>query len=146
MGGIGRLQKSGTVLICGMSHISGLLAAKNMILLGREVKFSRIMGFHITKCLKFRTLDTLQVMLSQMPCSSKFLSSSYCRKRRLDEVCLERFQQYCCAQSWILQVTTNNFSVIGLPTGGFTDCLLRYGALFVYGVDVGYGQVKILYF
>ncbi|XP_044476143.1 uncharacterized protein LOC123203745 isoform X4 [Mangifera indica] len=145
MGGIGRLQKSGTVLICGMSHISGLLAAKNMILLGR-VKFSRIMGFHITKCLKFRTLDTLQVMLSQMPCSSKFLSSSYCRKRRLDEVCLERFQQYCCAQSWILQVTTNNFSVIGLPTGGFTDCLLRYGALFVYGVDVGYGQVKILYF
>ncbi|XP_044476154.1 uncharacterized protein LOC123203747 isoform X4 [Mangifera indica] len=94
MGGLGRLQKSDTVLICGMSHISGLLAAKNMILLGR-VKFSRIMGFHITKCLKFRTLDTLQVMLSQMPCSSKFLSSSYSRKRRLDEVCLERFQQYC---------------------------------------------------
>lgn len=31
----------------------------------------------------------------------------------------------------------------GLPTGGFTDCLLQYGALFVYGVDVGYGQVKL---
>lgn len=29
----------------------------------------------------------------------------------------------------------------GLSTGGFTDCLLRYGASFVYGVDVGYGQV-----
>lgn len=29
----------------------------------------------------------------------------------------------------------------GLSTGGFTDCLLQHGALFVYGVDVGYGQV-----
>lgn len=32
----------------------------------------------------------------------------------------------------------------GLSTGGFTDCLLQYGASFVYGVDVGYGQVKYL--
>lgn len=29
----------------------------------------------------------------------------------------------------------------GLSTGGFTDCLLQYGASFIYGVDVGYGQV-----
>ncbi|KAF3637763.1 putative haloalkane dehalogenase-like [Capsicum annuum] len=29
----------------------------------------------------------------------------------------------------------------GLSTGGFTDCLLQYGTSFVYGVDVGYGQV-----
>ncbi|XP_038702842.1 putative rRNA methyltransferase YqxC isoform X2 [Tripterygium wilfordii] len=29
----------------------------------------------------------------------------------------------------------------GLSTGGFTDCLLQFGASFVYGVDVGYGQV-----
>ncbi|CAH8359545.1 unnamed protein product, partial [Eruca vesicaria subsp. sativa] len=26
----------------------------------------------------------------------------------------------------------------GFSTGGFTDCLLRYGAAHVYGVDVGY--------
>lgn len=32
----------------------------------------------------------------------------------------------------------------GLSTGGFTDCLLQYGASFVYGVDVGYGQVTSL--
>lgn len=32
----------------------------------------------------------------------------------------------------------------GLSTGGFTDCLLQYGASFVYGVDVGYGQVMPL--
>lgn len=29
----------------------------------------------------------------------------------------------------------------GLSMGGFTDCLLQRGALKVYGVDVGYGQV-----
>jgi 23S rRNA (cytidine1920-2'-O)/16S rRNA (cytidine1409-2'-O)-methyltransferase len=29
----------------------------------------------------------------------------------------------------------------GISTGGFTDCLLQAGALRVYGVDVGYGQV-----
>jgi len=34
----------------------------------------------------------------------------------------------------------------GLSTGGFTDCLLRYGAAHVYGVDVGYGQVSAKYF
>lgn len=29
----------------------------------------------------------------------------------------------------------------GLSTGGFTDCLLQRGAIKVFGVDVGYGQV-----
>lgn len=30
----------------------------------------------------------------------------------------------------------------GLSTGGFTDCLLQQGAVKVYGVDVGFGQVQ----
>lgn len=29
----------------------------------------------------------------------------------------------------------------GISTGGFTDCLLQYGAQKVYGIDVGYGDV-----
>ncbi|KAK9226365.1 hypothetical protein WN943_011412 [Citrus x changshan-huyou] len=115
------------------------------------------------------------------------------KKRRLDEICLERFQQYSRTyiQSWILQgkvfvdgkvvnkagTAVSDKAVVeiiaqvpkyvcraghkleaaieqlgvdvagkvaldsGLSTGGFTDCLLQYGASFVYGVDVGYGQV-----
>ncbi len=30
----------------------------------------------------------------------------------------------------------------GLSTGGFTDGLLQQGAVKVYGVDVGFGQVS----
>ncbi|XP_073099068.1 uncharacterized protein [Elaeis guineensis] len=79
------------------------------------------------------------------------------KRRRLDEVCLERFQQYSRTfiQSWIIQgykleAAIEQFGVdvvgkvaldSGLSTGGFTDCLLQQGASCVYGVDVGYGQV-----
>ncbi|XP_058101873.1 uncharacterized protein LOC131246030 isoform X2 [Magnolia sinica] len=115
------------------------------------------------------------------------------KKKRLDEVCLEQYQQYSRTfiQSWILQgkvfvdgrvvnkagTPVSDKAVVeivaevpkyvcragykleaaieqlgvdvagrvaldsGLSTGGFTDCLLQYGVSFVYGVDVGYGQV-----
>ena len=45
---------------------------------------------------------------------------------------LEHFQ-ICVAGQVVLDV--------GASTGGFTDCLLQRGALRVYAVDVGYGQL-----
>lgn len=33
------------------------------------------------------------------------------------------------------------FLDIGASTGGFTDCLLKHGAKYVYSIDVGYGQI-----
>ena len=38
---------------------------------------------------------------------------------------------------WLFSMTL----LAGLSTGGFTDCMLQGGAIKVYGVDVGYGQV-----
>ncbi len=39
-----------------------------------------------------------------------------------------------------LQVKNRVCLDAGISTGGFTDCLLQFGASKVYGVDVGYGQ------
>ncbi len=58
--------------------------------------------------------------------------------------------KYVCRAGWKLEHALDSFAIdpsglvvldAGLSTGGFTDCLLQRGALRVYGVDVGYGQV-----
>jgi len=32
---------------------------------------------------------------------------------------------------------------VGASTGGFTDCMLQHGAVKVYAIDVGYGQIDV---
>ena len=40
-----------------------------------------------------------------------------------------------------IQVAGKTAIDVGASTGGFTDCLLQHGAVRVYAVDVGYGQL-----
>ncbi len=40
-----------------------------------------------------------------------------------------------------IYVTGRICADVGASTGGFTDCLLQYGAGKVYAIDVGYGQI-----
>ncbi|MFP4204560.1 MAG: TlyA family RNA methyltransferase [Spirochaetaceae bacterium] len=43
--------------------------------------------------------------------------------------------------AWDIEVRGRVFLDAGASTGGFTDCLLRYGAAAVHAVDVGYNQL-----
>jgi len=44
-------------------------------------------------------------------------------------------------QQFNIEVSGRTCLDIGASTGGFTDCLLKHGAAFVYAIDVGYGQL-----
>ena len=43
--------------------------------------------------------------------------------------------------AFAIEVTGQVVLDCGASTGGFTDCLLQHGAMLVYAVDVGYGQL-----
>ena len=61
-------------------------------------------------------------------------SSHDCRAGHKIEAALEHFN---------IDATGMTCLDAGLSTGGFTDCLLQKGAVKVYGIDVGFGQVSI---
>jgi len=44
-------------------------------------------------------------------------------------------------KEWNINVKNKIFLDAGSSTGGFTDCLLKYGAIKVFSVDVGYNQL-----
>lgn len=44
-------------------------------------------------------------------------------------------------RSFSIEVSGRTAMDVGASTGGFTDCLLSFGARRVYAVDVGYGQL-----
>ncbi|KAK9836809.1 hypothetical protein WJX74_008516 [Apatococcus lobatus] len=63
---------------------------------------------------------------------------------------LAELPKFVCRAGQKLEAALDHFKVdvtgltaldSGLSTGGFADCLLQRGAVHVYGVDVGYGQV-----
>lgn len=66
------------------------------------------------------------------------------------EIELQAKPRYVSRGGYKLEKALNTFDIAvtgricldgGISTGGFTDCLLQFGAKQVYGVDVGYGQV-----
>ena len=44
-------------------------------------------------------------------------------------------------EHWNIDVTGKTCLDVGTSTGGFTDCLLQHGALRVFAVDTGHGQI-----
>lgn len=44
-------------------------------------------------------------------------------------------------EHWQIDVSGKNCLDVGASTGGFTDCLLQYGAARVIAIDTGYGQL-----
>ncbi len=72
------------------------------------------------------------------------------RVNEVDEISVRERERYVGRGGYKLEAALERFDVsvkgavaadIGASTGGFTDCLLQFGAARVYAIDVGYGQL-----
>lgn len=66
------------------------------------------------------------------------LSSSYAQPKYVSRGGLKLEK---ALQQFAVDVTGRTCLDVGASTGGFTDCLLKHHAKFVYAIDVGYGQL-----
>lgn len=84
-------------------------------------------------------------LLSSTALEIIFLVIIYCKAKLFLEICTYRAGHKLEAALEQLEIDVTGKVALdsGLSTGGFTDCLLQYGASFIYGVDVGYGQVRL---
>lgn len=86
-----------------------------------------------------------QVLVNEEPADKAGMSYPVSSAVRLRKKC-----PYVSRGGFKLELALSYFSVdlaskvcadIGASTGGFTDCLLQYGAPKVYAIDVAYGQL-----
>jgi len=70
----------------------------------------------------------------------------------IKDVKIKEPERYVSRGGYKLEKALKKFSIsvadricldVGASTGGFTDCLLQFGAQKVYAVDVGYGQIDL---
>lgn len=63
------------------------------------------------------------------------------RGKKMPYVSRGGFKLEKAMQTWNVSLDGKICADIGASTGGFTDCMLQNGAVKVYAVDVGYGQL-----
>ena len=101
-------------------------------------------------CCESRELAQRAVLAGTVRINDRVARKSSEPVRPSDVISIETPQKYVSRGGLKLEHAINEFSLdvrgmvaidVGASTGGFTDCLLQFGATQVYAVDVGRGQL-----
>ncbi|PHT30638.1 hypothetical protein CQW23_29768 [Capsicum baccatum] len=135
-----------------MFDIQTLIGKDRLVIdvLHPDIVLSRSINFLLPLCLHFRNSQQFS-SLGKVLVDGKVITKagSQIPDKAVVEIMAE-IPKYVCRGGHKLEAAIENLEIdvagkvaldSGLSTGGFTDCLLQYGTSFVYGVDVGYGQV-----